>query len=105
VRGLERKRARDGAPPAETGGASTSLKADFVTGSAELTAQARETLDEFGSAVNSSELADRRFRVEGHTDTVGTPDYNEAPSTRRTEAVPPKSRLLPRECTGWVEIG
>jgi len=55
--------------------------------------------------VNSSELANRRFRVEGYTDTVGTPDYNEALSTRRTEAVPPKSPLLPRECTGWVEIG
>ncbi len=66
---------------------SVSLSVLFATGSAELTAQARQTLDQLGTALSSSDLAQYRFRIEGHTDTVGRADYNKDLSQKRAEAV------------------
>jgi len=57
---------------------------EFADGSAQLAPQARETLDEFGAAVNSAELANSRFRIEGHINTVGA--CNKALSKRRADA-------------------
>lgn len=65
-------------PTAETSGPSIDLTVEFATGSAELTPQARETLHALGAAVNTREPANRRFRIEGHTDTVGDPATNKA---------------------------
>ena len=59
----------------------------FATGSAELTPQAIQTLDRLGQALTDRSLADYRFRIEGHTDTVGTPAANQALSERRAAAV------------------
>ncbi|MBN9508418.1 MAG: OmpA family protein [Alphaproteobacteria bacterium] len=64
-----------------------SLTVEFGTGSDELTPQARATLDALGKALSSADLAKYRFRIEGHTDTVGSPGYNQALSQRRAEAV------------------
>ena len=58
-----------------------------ASGSAVLTPQARQTLDQLGRALASQDLAGYRFRIEGHTDTVGAPDTNKALSQRRAEAV------------------
>ena len=69
------------APPA------VSLTVEFGTGSAELSPQARATLDELGRALVSRDLAQYRFRIEGHTDTVGTRAANQALSQRRAESV------------------
>lgn len=66
---------------------SVNLTVNFATGSAELTPQAIATLDELGRALSSSDLASYRFRIEGHTDTVGSPEYNRDLSERRAEAV------------------
>ena len=63
------------------------LTVNFTTGSADLTPDAVRTLDELGSALSSKELAGYRFRIEGHTDTVGSAEYNRALSERRAEAV------------------
>jgi OOP family OmpA-OmpF porin len=63
------------------------LTVNFATGSAELTPQAIHTLDALGTALSSEVLSHYRFRVEGHTDTVGTPEANRALSERRAEAV------------------
>jgi outer membrane protein OmpA-like peptidoglycan-associated protein len=82
--------ARPGRPatrPAATEEPSVKLVVDFRTGSAELSPSATETLDQLGKALNSSALANFRFRVEGHTDTVGTPDRNKTLSEKRAEAV------------------
>ena len=68
-------------------GPSVSLTVEFATGSADLTPQARQTLDQLGRALSSPDLAKFRFRIEGHTDTVGSPGYNKALSQRRAEAV------------------
>jgi OmpA-OmpF porin, OOP family len=64
-----------------------SLTVQFETGSATLTPQATRTLDQLGMALTSANLASYRFRIEGHTDTVGKPEMNQALSERRAAAV------------------
>jgi OmpA-OmpF porin, OOP family len=66
---------------------SANLTVNFATGSVDLTADAIRTLDELGRALASKDLAAYRFRIEGHTDTVGSRDYNRALSERRAAAV------------------
>ncbi len=66
---------------------SVKLVVDFETGSAVLSPSATRTLDSLGRALTSKALASFRFRVEGHTDTVGAPDANKTLSERRAEAV------------------
>ena len=68
-------------------GPSVSLTVEFATGSADLTPQARQTLDQLGRALSSPDLAKFRFRIEGHTDTVGSAEANKALSQRRATAV------------------
>lgn len=72
---------------APEGAPSVSLTVEFATDSAELTPDARKTLDQLGQALTSPDLAKFRFRIEGHTDTVGSPGYNKALSQRRATAV------------------
>jgi OmpA-OmpF porin, OOP family len=73
------------APAAHT--PSVNLNVEFAKGSAELTAQAIKTLNQLGIALNQPALAPYRFRIEGHTDTVGTADYNKQLSERRAAVV------------------
>jgi outer membrane protein OmpA-like peptidoglycan-associated protein len=73
-------------PPAAAAPA-VNLTVNFATGSADLTPQAVETLDTLGKALSSDALSRYRFRVEGHTDTVGNDATNLSLSERRAEAV------------------
>jgi outer membrane protein OmpA-like peptidoglycan-associated protein len=66
---------------------SADLTVQFATGSAELTPQATRVLDELGKALTSRDLSAYRFRIAGHTDTVGTPEMNKALSDQRAAAV------------------
>ena len=80
------------APSAQTASAaqpapSVSLTVQFDTGSANLTPQAVQALNDLGKALTDPSLALYRFRIEGHTDTVGSRDYNKALSDRRAAAV------------------
>ena len=63
------------------------LTVDFATGSAVLTPQAKRTLDQLGKALSSQDLSRYRFRIEGHTDTVGTPAQNLSLSQQRAATV------------------
>jgi len=72
---------------AEAAAPSVNLNVDFPTNSATLTPDAKATLDRLGRALTSKDLASYRFRIEGHTDTVGSPAYNQALSQRRADAV------------------
>jgi outer membrane protein OmpA-like peptidoglycan-associated protein len=64
-----------------------SLMVTFATGSAALTPQAEALLASLARALAAPELAESRFRIEGHTDTVGEAAMNQALSERRAEAV------------------
>jgi outer membrane protein OmpA-like peptidoglycan-associated protein len=73
------------APPGTT--AAVALMVNFALDSARLTDQARQTLDQLSLALNSLELADQGFLVEGHTDARGATDYNQRLSEERAAAV------------------
>ncbi|GGG24583.1 membrane protein [Caldovatus sediminis] len=64
-----------------------SLMVHFATGSARLTPQAEAALAPLGQALNAPALAGYRFRVEGHTDSVGSAAYNQGLSERRAATV------------------
>jgi OmpA-OmpF porin, OOP family len=66
---------------------SVSLTVQFATGSAELTPAARQVLNNLGKALTDNTLASYHFRVEGHTDTVGSKDGNQVLSEHRAQAV------------------
>jgi len=46
-----------------------------------------QTLNQLGQALTQPALAPYRFRIEGHTDTVGSAGYNKELSDRRAAAV------------------
>jgi outer membrane protein OmpA-like peptidoglycan-associated protein len=71
----------------DAAGPSVNLSVQFAKGSAELTASAMQTLNQLGQALSQPALAPYRFRIEGHTDTVGSPAYNKALSDQRAAAV------------------
>ena len=75
------------AAPVATKAPSANLEVKFATNSADLTPAARAALDQLGKALSSSDLAQYRFRIEGHTDTVGSPEINRSLSARRADAV------------------
>lgn len=66
---------------------SINLTVEFRTGSAQLTPAAMKTLDQLGQALSSATLASYRFRIAGHTDTVGSPAYNKTLSGERAASV------------------
>jgi outer membrane protein OmpA-like peptidoglycan-associated protein len=66
---------------------SVSITITFNTASAALTAEAERALAPLGRALTAAELAPYRFRIEGHTDTVGDAALNQNLSERRAAAV------------------
>ena len=73
----------DDPPPA----AGVNFKVQFAFGSAELTDEARASLDQLGLALKSDQLQPYRFRIAGHTDAVGEIRFNQTLSERRARAV------------------
>jgi OOP family OmpA-OmpF porin len=73
--------------PESTEGPSLDLTIVFRTGSTDLTPAAASTLSKLGKALSNPSLAGYRFRIEGHTDTVGTKEENQALSQARAEMV------------------
>ena len=67
--------------------AAVSITVTFGSGSAVLTPQAEQALAPLGRALSSAALAQYRFRIEGHTDTLGDAMINQRLSERRAEAV------------------
>jgi outer membrane protein OmpA-like peptidoglycan-associated protein len=66
---------------------SISLDVKFEFDSARLTDEARRQVDELGAALASDTLGPYRFELAGHTDVVGTAEYNQKLSERRSAAV------------------
>jgi len=59
----------------------------FEFDSARLTPDARRNLDELGGALQSAELIEDSFLIEGHTDSTGGHQYNRTLSIRRAQSV------------------
>lgn len=66
---------------------SANLDIMFESGSATLTPQAVAELNQLGKALTSPALASYKFKIVGHTDTMGTPARNQALSNARAKAV------------------
>lgn len=77
---------RDQADPAEKV-AHASLLITFHTNSADLTEEARKSLDVVGRALKMNKLADYGFVIEGHADPRGGPDFNQWLSQARARTV------------------
>lgn len=77
-------RAETTAPPDRP---SVSLMVTFATGSAALSPQAEALVASLARALADPDLARSRFRIEGHTDTVGAPAMNQSLSERRAAMV------------------
>jgi OOP family OmpA-OmpF porin len=72
-------------PTANQGEAS--LTVPFASGSAAISPAAARVLDQLGQALTNARLAAYKFRVEGHTDTVGAPELNKTLSEQRAASV------------------
>ncbi len=87
TRGIRLGPGAAGQPQAPARTPAINLTVLFATGSAELTPQATQILDNLGKALTDQALSGYRFRIEGHTDTVGTREYNKQLSDSRAAAV------------------
>jgi outer membrane protein OmpA-like peptidoglycan-associated protein len=63
------------------------FRIEFATDSAQLTDWSRRQLDAVGKGMTDSRLAKYPFVIEGHTDDVGTDEYNLDLSARRARSV------------------
>jgi outer membrane protein OmpA-like peptidoglycan-associated protein len=85
--GTEAECAKSVAPPKATAKMAFDLVVNFEYNSDELSAQARQNLDEFAKAMRDARLSKASFLVEGHTDGKGSDSYNLSLSARRANAV------------------
>ncbi len=85
VRSLRRGVIIEGAPAEAP--LSINLYVNFAYDSAELTSDARITLDRLGTALRDERLTQFSFIIAGHTDAKGSAEYNQKLSERRAEAV------------------
>lgn len=77
----------EGELPPELDLPSISLTINFEFDSARLTNDGMLTLRTLGQALADKQLAGMQFQIAGHTDDVGTPEYNQDLSERRAKAV------------------
>jgi len=66
---------------------SVSLGIQFKYNSFELTESARDVLNRLGGALVSPQLSEYTFMLEGHTDAVGTSEFNQGLSEKRAKSV------------------
>lgn len=67
--------------------ATIALTVNFGFDSAQLLPETIPNLSSLGRALQSPQLAPYRIRIEGHTDSIGSPPYNQELSQRRAQAV------------------
>lgn len=77
----------NGQPLTEKKKPEVSMKINFKYNSHELTDEAKQQLQPLGEALNSDKLAKFNFAIDGHTDAVGSEEYNMQLSQRRALSV------------------
>jgi outer membrane protein OmpA-like peptidoglycan-associated protein len=84
---VEAAPAVSGAPVAPLERPSLSLLIQFDFDSARVSPRSQQALVNLSQALQSAELLGSRFAIEGHTDAVGNPAYNQKLSEQRALAV------------------
>lgn len=79
--------AADCPAPPEQSATQFDLLVNFEFNSDQLTASAKENLDQFAKALRDPRLKGLKFEIDGHTDATGTEVYNLGLSERRANAV------------------
>ncbi|WP_199731009.1 MULTISPECIES: OmpA family protein [Aquitalea] len=74
-------------PPQAEAAPSLSLAIQFDPNSVQISSASQQALARLASALQSSELRDFHFLIEGHTDAKGLPAYNRKLSQLRADAV------------------
>lgn len=67
--------------------ASVAMLIQFEFDSAELTGESKTRLDTIGEMLNSEEALNKGLTIEGHTDIIGSNEYNLMLSNKRAESV------------------
>ncbi|MCB1780537.1 MAG: OmpA family protein [Candidatus Competibacteraceae bacterium] len=80
-----------------------SMQVHFNFDSADLTPDSQAKLNVVASALNAAELAHYKFRIEGHTDSIGSETYNLRLSQRRAQSVAQYLRQNYRIQSGRLE--
>ena len=73
--------------PPETPVVSVAMLIQFEFDSAELTAESKERLNIIGELLNTDEALDKGLTIEGHTDIIGSSEYNLQLSRKRADSV------------------
>jgi len=89
TRGIRLQSASPANQSRPSGGAAPTIALDvkFETNSTTLSPEAKDLVKNLAAAVNSDQLKKYKFRLEGHTDSTGSADYNLNLSKRRAESV------------------
>ncbi|WP_247648324.1 OmpA family protein [Pseudodesulfovibrio sp. zrk46] len=88
TRGFVISGAETGPAPQQAAPPSATIYVYFISGTVDFAdEQSRQQLDELGRALTSKALTGARFEISGHTDSVGSDEYNMNLSRRRAETV------------------
>lgn len=79
--------ASSGQPPAAAERPAVAMPVNFGFNSDKIRQEDYPHLDKLGKALTLPQLAESRFRIEGHTDSIGSDKYNLALSDRRAKSV------------------
>ena len=86
-RGIRMKKAPEASSSCDVPSGAVALHIQFEVNSFNLSPNGRKTLDEMAKAMQSAELRNCNFMIEGHTDASGKASYNQWLSEKRAQSV------------------
>ena len=88
--------------PTETPVVSVAMLIQFEFDSAELTAESKDRLNIIGELLNTDDALDKGLTIEGHTDIIGSSEYNLQLSRKRADSV--KNYLINKHDIGVARL-